>query len=424
MTRRIVWIGVIVAALLALGFLGFINFFEEVPVKRHTPPEAEARRNPYLAFERFMLRMGRPLERQNDARQLDHLPPGSIVILDEQRRAHMTAERLDRLLAWVHGGGYLIVAPESGTRDDPILKAFQLSRFERAAANATPPSAPTRDDEDEEEDSGPKADGKQCPAPTAPPARQPGDLCAPTPAKQPPPQRYSLQIPGSPRTLVADYSGTGLCTDQIAPAWAAGAPGFGAQILHFRHGAGQVTFVNHLRGLLNNWRIGEHDHAELIWSLIEQQAPGQNTRVTFVTRLSVPTLFEWLAESAWAALIAGAALLLLWLWRVVPRFGPPRPEAAPERRQLREHLAALGRYVWRLDGLDHWLAIARENFLQRLALRHPALAALPPGEQASALARLTGRSASMIAAALHGPAGSTTNFTVALRTLKNLERSL
>ena len=96
----------------------------------------------------------------------------------------------------------------------------------------------------------------------------------------------------------------------------------------------------------------------------------------------------------------------------------------PSRRELREHLTALGRYVWRAGGLDHWLRVAREDFLARLSLRHPAVAALSPPEQATELARMSGRSASLIAAALHGTVGSPHSFTQAMRTLRNLERVL
>lgn len=415
MTRRTFWIIFAALALLVIGGIGFVTFFEEVTVKKRSPPQPEARRNPYLALERFLQRMGRPLQRQNDARTLDALPPGGILILDDQRRAHMTPTRLAHLLTWVEQGGMLIVTPEPGLREDPLLKAFQVSRWQ-----AKKTLQPETEDDDGEE-AAPAA-------PALPAAVAAADgFCVPLPAqagnKPPPwPKTFTLQPPGAQRALSMDFSGAGLCAGARAPQWAAGAPGHGAQLLNFRHGQGQVTFINNLRRWFNNWRIAENDHAEVLWTLIEDTPPG--ARITLVTRLTVPTLREWLLETMPAALLASAVLLLLWLWRVVPRFGPPRPEMAPERRQLREHLTAIGHYVWRLGGLEHWLQVARESFLQRLALRHPALAALPPGEQASALSRLTHRPPALIASALHAPATSPAAFTLALRTLKNLERSL
>lgn len=405
--RRVFWIAFACLALLAVGGIGFVTFFEEVPVKKRSPPAPEARRNPYLALERFLQRMGRPLQRQNDARLLDTLPPGGVLILDDQRRAHMTPARLAHLLAWVEQGGALIVTPEPGQREDPLLKAFQLTRWQ-------PQNRPKPAD-DEDDDAAPAVAAPPSVWCT-PPAQLPGGKPAPWP------QRFTLQAPGMARTLTADFAGNGLCPGERAPEWLAGAPGFGAQIVHFRHGNGQVTFVNSLRRWFSNWRIAEHDHAELLWYLVDRpQAQGP---VILLTRLSLPSLREWLVENMAAALLAAATLLLLWLWRILPRFGPPRPGAVPERRALREHLAAVGSYVWRTGGLSHWLQVARESFLQRLALRHPALAALPPGEQAAALSRLTNRPPATIANALHAPAETPTAFTQALRTLKNLERSL
>jgi len=410
MTRRTIWIIAIALVALTLGALGFITYFEQVPVKHRSPPDAEALRNPYLALERFMQRMGRPLERHGDARLLDRLPPGGLLILDEQRSAHMTPQRVQQLLAWVQDGGRLIVAPEPSTRPDPLLQAFKLTRFTRPAAGSAPPKTPGDEDGDATRSERESA-----------PAGEFAEFCKPAAKGTRLPSKFSLRLPESQRTLSITLLGPGLCSGGADPEWIAGAPGIGAQLVGIRHGRGEVVFVNHLRGLLNNERIGNEDHAEMIWSLTHAQPDG---RVLFLTRLSVPRLFEWLRESAPAALFSATALLLLWLWRIVPRFGPPRPEAAPERRQLRDHLAAIGRYVWRLGGLDHWLAVTREEFLARLNLRHPAIAALPPGEQAYALAKLTGRSTTTITNALHAPAGSPASFTVAMRTLKNLEHSI
>ncbi|OQA31524.1 MAG: hypothetical protein BWY57_02320 [Betaproteobacteria bacterium ADurb.Bin341] len=238
-------------------------------------------------------------------------------------------------------------------------------------------------------------------------------------------RQVAVNIPGAARPLFADppyYRG--IRAGKVEPVWGAEAAGQGAQYLHFTYGAGQVTIVAGLAGQFANAAIGRCDHAEILWTLLQTYQPQSTGPIHWMTRLEYPSLWQWLVESAWMAVIAGLALLLLWLWRVVPRFGAPLPDPEPERRQLREHLVAVGRYVWRSGGLDYWLLVAREAFLARLALRHPALATLPPVEQAEALARLTRRPAAMIADALHKPAGPLSSFTSAMRTLQNLERSL
>lgn len=389
MTRRVVWIAVLLLALVVVGGAWFLANFEQVPVQERTEEEAEARRNPYLALERFLGRLGRPLSRQDNARALDGLPPGGVLILDRQRRQHMTPARVDGLLTWVGQGGYLILVPESQGTDDPLLAALAVTRGK----------APARREDATEDD-----------PPPAKPRR--------------PPERVAVSIPGTDRPLGLDFRGPPLHAGEPGPDWSAATEGFGSQVLHFARGQGHVTAVAGLGQMLTNRQIGRQDHAEFLWTLLQTYAPDAGAPVILATRLTVPNLWDWLAGPGSSLLVAGLVLLGLWLWRTLPRFGPPLPPPVPDRRELREHLAALGRYLWRAGGLDHWLAAAREQFLARLALRHPALAALPPAEQAAALARLCQRPQNLIAEALHGPATSPHAYTAALRTLRNLERHL
>lgn len=404
MTRRIVWISLLVVGLIVLGSVWFVNNFDQVPVKERQAEEAEARHNPHLALERFFKRMGRPLTRRNNAQVLDELPPGGVLILDRNRRHHMSTERTEHLMAWVEAGGYLIVVPEEINVSDPICEKLDVSKFKPTDKSFLD----LGDDEDDED----------APAEPPPPKTKAGQ------PKQMLPKTITVAIPGAARPLTVKFWPYGLDAGEEDPDWQAGAANYGSQFLHFSVGKGHVTVADGLIQILDNHNIGDHDHAELLWTLIQTYQPDGSRPVILMSRLVVPSLWDWLANSAWTAVIGGLALLGLWLWRVLPRFGPAMPEPDASRRELREHLAALGRYIWRAGGLDHWLRVAREDFFGRLALRHPAVAALPPEEQATELARMSERSASLIAAALHGPAVSPHSFTQAMRTLRNLERFL
>jgi len=384
--RRIFWISFLILALAVLLGAWLSTHLVQMPVDEWTPPGKEARLNPYLALERFMTAMGRPLIR-GSAASLDELPPGGVLLLDSHRRAQLSVARRTRLLAWVEQGGYLIVSPEGPGVEDPLLAFFKVNCNCQA------------------EDEKPQAAGSG------------GNKAAP-------PESISVSIPGAARPLAADFFYTRLRAGDIPPEWRAGAPKQSDQILHFRHGAGQVTMVGSLNNFFDNQHISHRDHAELLWTLLRNYQPDPARPVILITRLGGVTLWQWLGETAWTATLSGAALIALWLWAVIPRFGPIRPEPPPGRRELREHLTAIGRYVWRVGGLAHWLEIARESCRARLALRHPGLLALPPEEQARALADLTHHPASLIAAALHQPALSPQSFTLALRTLRNLERTL
>ncbi|MFZ2266377.1 MAG: DUF4350 domain-containing protein [Azonexus sp.] len=407
MTRRIVWGGVLALVFTVLIGLWLATRLEQVEVDHWTPPGPAARHDPFLAMTRFLDGMGRPL-RAGDGEGLDTLPPGGVMLLDAQRRSQLTPARTQGLLDWVKRGGYLIVAAEAPGVKDPLLEFFQVNCGCSASPDESEPVAEGPAEGQAENQAEDPVDSPVVPAIKAP--RRPDSV--------------SVSVPGAARPLQVDFAYRQLETGASEPEWAAGAADYPAQILHFRHGTGHVTVLASLTQLFDNKHIGHHDHAELLWTLLETYQPDHGRPVTLLTRLGRITLFEWLTRTALPATLSAAALLVLWLWSVIPRFGRTLPAVAPARRELREHLAAIGRYVWRVGGLDHWLETARESCRERLALRHPGLLALAPAEQAQALAELTRRPASLIAAALHEPARTPQSFTLALRVLRNLERSL
>jgi len=102
------------------------------------------------------------------------------------------------------------------------------------------------------------------------------------------------------------------------------------------------------------------------------------------------SLWGFLTEHALAALAASSALLLVWLWRIAPRFGPVAPDAPPARRRLLDHLRASGRYYWAVNLRERLLVAARDAALRRVLRAQPEFAVAPPQERAARLAALAG----------------------------------
>ena len=137
-------------------------------------------------------------------------------------------------------------------------------------------------------------------------------------------------------------------------------------------------------GFMRNLAIGQLDHAEFLWQLVRFQ-PGTAEVFVFDNPQKL-SLVQWLVDNAWAVLAAGAALLLVWLWRIAPRFGPMAPDPEPVRRRLLDHLRASGRFQWSKGGAATLAEAAREAALRRVARAQTDFAALSPAERRDRLA--------------------------------------
>jgi hypothetical protein len=401
MKRIAFWSVFAVLALAALGAAWFLDNFDRMPTTRWERPGKEARRDPYLALERLGERMGRPVARIGSAHALERLAPMGALLLDRGRRLPLTPQRIDALFKWVEQGGYLIVAAEGGSVDDPVLERLgvtwgEVPKKQSEDAASSSPGAYIQEGE-----------AGQC---TPPPVAE-DELSDTVPIRLPSEDRtLRLKNPGWNRNRI-------LLASAPEPAWQVG-----GVLLHYAYGSGQVTVLEDF-GFLTNWDIGDYDHAELAWALIQRYGPTGELRLA--TRLEVPTLWAWLAESAWMALASGGVLTAAWLWAIAPRFGGTLPSAEPSRRSLAEHLAAVGRAVWRERGLSHWSDTVRQDLRETLARCHPQLAVLPGSEQAEALARIGGIPPEQLAAVLEaGGEPSPQAFTEAMRAAQRLEQAL
>jgi hypothetical protein len=386
MKRNIIWSLVAFAVIATLGSLWFLQNFEQVPTSHWEAAQKEAQRNPYLALERLLGKLGRPVTRIESPRTLDSMTNGGVLILDENRRRNVDPARSERLLDWVHAGGYLIVAAED-IGDDPLLSKLGVSRYRPSALQCT-------------------AD----------------ETAAPGADRQKPPAALEVSPPDSDTSYRLSHLGKGLSSALPEPAWHAGPADNRSALLHYAWGRGQITVLEGLH-FLDNRQINQLDHAELIWALLQRYQPQGELRLA--ARMTVPTLWQWLVESAWMALISAALLIALWLWRIIPRFGGTIATPISERRDLVQHLVAIGRSVWREGGITHWLNVVRQAVHKRLSLRHPYLYRQDASEQRIALAKIAGCKTKYIQTALtSGQALAPDDFTVAMQTLQRLDQRL
>ena len=77
-SRRVVWSSVAAIALVTLGASWFITHYERETFERRGAPQAEARRNPWLAAERLLAGMGWHVQIAQEAALLDRLPRDGV----------------------------------------------------------------------------------------------------------------------------------------------------------------------------------------------------------------------------------------------------------------------------------------------------------------------------------------------------------
>lgn len=377
--RSILYWALGIIATIVLGTVWFLNEFDLVPTSRWESMKPEARKNHYLALERFAALMGRPAIELANERKLDNLPPNGVLILGRERQLPWL--RAENLLRWVEHGGYLIVAAESAGTEDIILQRLNISWHK---------PVPDADDT------------SQAHVENAPPA-------------------FWFNIPGAEK-MSLEYFEAGLIAGRLRPIWQAGVEPGKASVLHYAWGKGQITVFDCFCAFTNSF-IGHYDHAEIIWTLISTYQPSG--QLWLATRLKLPNLWEWLADSAWMPLVSAALLVLLWLWRIMPRFGGLRRLPPLERRGLKDHLAAIGRAVWRDGGLPHWQRLLRLSLLAGIARRYPHVLQLPDTERAAALARLSGMSNDRVLQALEEQgANSPRAFTETVKVIQQLQQLL
>ena len=335
------------AGLVLIALAWYLSGFERVTVKQRFGFSGEARLRPFLAAERFAERMGLAARELRALPELDQLPPGGLLLMPRSRQS-IEARRAAQLAAWAAAGGHLIVEAERAGVADPLLARLRLARLDARAARPS----------------------------------------------------FAAEIPGRERQLVVSgFSASRLQAEGGTPRFRVGAPG-DERLLSVAYGKGLVSAAVDL-DFARNALIGANDHAELLWHLLTLHPAGELLVFHHPRRLS---LADFLLERAPGVLLAAAALLALWLWRIAPRYGTVLPDPPSVRRRLLDHLRAGGRFLWSRGLRARLAGAAREAALRRVARAYPDFAAAPGAEQAARLAALAGLSQADAALLLAAPA--------------------
>ena len=281
----------------------------------------EAKRNPWLAATRFLELNNIPVLHQ---RGINVLPdPGGVIIAPAE--AFDSELPAQRMLEWVTRGGHLIYLAEGG---EPFRNDWDEARGRSAAQRGNPPLLTMLGVSQSEKQRGTAAVEE---------VRIDG-------------QFFRLSLREELRFNVSAFKGP--------VAFSAGNRHESA-LASVRRGEGRITLAAHASAFRNRW-IDDDDHAALLLALVNETSPVP--QVTFIKAGRV-NLWDMLMEHAWPVLLALTILLLVWLWQVLPRFGPVRSLPRRDERRFAHHLDEAGAFLWKQKLTDALLEAPRQAVL-------------------------------------------------------------
>lgn len=368
--KRMVLIASLCLALALLGGAWFLSTYERVDARVWVGPSPAARANPYLAAMRFLERVGIEPSLATGLEALGKLPSDAAVWLPAGR-AGLSPSQLGELQAWINKGGHAIVEPEPAHSQDLLLDKYGIVRVEAQHSRAA--------------------------------------------------RTVAVDLPGAAAPIVVSWvAGPVLAPKRLQPDALASDPD-APWLASFAVGAGRLTAISGMRRF-HNRSIGLHDNAELLRQVVTL-SPSAG-RLLIVRPPGNLPLWDWLREHALPSLSAVAVLLLLLLARAAPRFGPVQTASTPQRRQLLEHIHAVGRFRWARGGRLALLDAARAVCQRQIAALLPRLAQLPDEQRHRELARQIGIDQSSIATAFHGHPHTTRDFVHMIATLASIHASM
>lgn len=323
----------VLLVVIAVAVAGLIaSMMEKTEISIPVGASGQALVNDWYAVELFLEGRGVPVE---SVTRIQELPPVDHAILLFARG--QTQPQIERLEAWVRAGGHLVAVI------DPVAVEEWLEEADEDNPSA---SVPVED---------PLAALAGVSAVSALRSTvEPLSL-------QPPQGSPSLEVDAPERWFFL-LQGWML----LWPTFTELAPGaYGTTLAPYARAAwdqGWVTLLPSTRPF-ENTRVGERDHAAFLWALLQRNGPPAG--VTLVYRHQPPSLWALLGRHGWMVLVSGAALLALWLWSALPRFGPLLPDPPPARRSLLEHVIATGEYLWRHGHHGLLLKSARRSVLRQ-----------------------------------------------------------
>jgi hypothetical protein len=371
-----IFLGSLLAGLAGWSVHWFLTNHERHSMEIRTGVSPQAMRNPFLAAEHFLSRLGIDSESISGRDHLLNPPPEPGLLLVNNLGPSLPPERERDLLNWVREGGHLVVAPgqlwdeETETGGNSLLDAFGIRLISIEVEN--------EDEEPAGDEETPQSEEE-----TSVPIDLPG-------------YRAPLQIAFDPDLILVDRSGL---ADGDSRSEGNG------YVLRYAVGQGRLTVLSDNRIFTNN-KIGDRDHALFLAVLADNQK-----RAWLLYSSNMPSLLTLLWQNAPQLLISCLLLLSLIVWRMMLWTGPLIEKKSETRRNLMEHLDAAAGYAWRTDQARGMFDGTRRVLEQAWRRRHLALGRLDRRARCDWIAERAGLAPEEVEMALYGDYAGEQEFT-------------
>jgi len=305
-----------VMLIIVLGVLlaGFFVLFEKGEKKVTTPGSPEARKNPFLAAERFLGASGIPAQSIEERSILINLPPTDALIFINRLGGNLPREREDGLIQWIEKGGTLVITHDKLWREkfeksgNTLLDRLGVRKFDACEMKTDAASG---------DDAGAPGLGKN---------------------------KETVRVPMG-KDAVAEIRFTARYI--LEDASAAASQGYGGKtgdhIVSRDMGRGKLIILSD-NAFLRNANIGSKDHAFYLAGLAAGRA-----RVWILFNSVMPSFFSLLLRHApffFFSLLLFALVTMLWLTLGI---GPRYKIRDHASRNITQHLLSAGHFMRRHD---------------------------------------------------------------------------
>jgi len=359
----IVLLLILAAAMFALWFL---NTHEKVSRDIYVGYHGEARVNDHLAAEMLLQELGVAADSKSTLTPTEWLPDtvDSIIVRLSPSIA-IGAERA-ALLSWVSAGGSLILLPPyqevADTSEFLASLGFMLAKIDYDDSEDGDETKNTDDDTHADESSAPR-------------------------------DEYRILKYSQRNRISTTEEAVGVQVIAAADS---------VIVARSEWGEGLITLFSS-DSYFSNGSLNYADHARLLADVVAgEYVPG---KVWFIYETTFSSLWELTWRAAPYFILGVAMSFGLWLWAVMPAFGPRVNLIEVPRRSIIEHVQAAGIFLWRHDGSNELAQSAAQLLLHDAETRHPGLGRLSMQQQAEAIARMTGMSPQAVLDVLNGSPG-------------------